>query len=135
MNIRQNAQYLSPAQFAREVGVSASTIHRYEKQGRLTPHHYTPSGRALYTREQAETWNAERKAEQESVSGMYSDKDFAALIGLTVQTLRVYEAKGIIVPCVTTRDNRRFYSQEQVDTYFAGGYGRARGRVTWPDPE
>lgn len=38
--------------FAKKIGVSASTLRNWEQRGWLMPHHVTPSGYRYYSQEQ-----------------------------------------------------------------------------------
>lgn len=43
--------------------------------------------------------------------------DFAKAIGISQNTIRKWEAKGLLIPHHKTPGGRRLYSQEQVDAY------------------
>ena len=43
-------------EFAREIGVSASTLREYEKRGLLIPHHRGINGYRYYSEEQKEAY-------------------------------------------------------------------------------
>ncbi|WP_439594143.1 MerR family transcriptional regulator [Microbacterium sp.] len=58
--------------------------------------------------------------------GLYSIAVAAELVGVGVQTLRLYEAKGIIEPERTSGGTRR-YSQADVDTSLRVGVLLAEG--------
>lgn len=47
-------KYLTSAQFAARIGVHRHTVRAWRESGKLRPHHYAPSGRALYSEEQVE---------------------------------------------------------------------------------
>lgn len=46
--------YMTTPQFAKEIGVHLVTVYKWEKAGRLKPHHITPTGRKFYSRQQVE---------------------------------------------------------------------------------
>lgn len=48
----ENNTFLSTREFAKQVGVSSQTIRRWDKMGKLKPHHKTPCGYRYYTQEQ-----------------------------------------------------------------------------------
>lgn len=52
MNESTNVKFLTVEEFAKQIGVHPQTVRLWDKNGRLTPHHKTPSGRRLYTQEQ-----------------------------------------------------------------------------------
>lgn len=64
--------------------------------------------------------------EAASTHGVYSIAVAAELVGVGVQTLRLYEAKGIIEPSRTSGGTRR-YSQADVDTSLRVGVLLAEG--------
>ena len=43
-------------EFAREIGVSASTLREYEKRGLLNPHHRGLNGYRYYSQEQVDNY-------------------------------------------------------------------------------
>lgn len=121
MEDRQNAQYLSLNEFASAIGLDSTKIRRMEKAGEITPHHLTPTGRHMYSQNQVDTWLARAAEENQRIAACLTDKEYAAQIGLTVQTLRAYEKKGILVPAFI-KDRRRYYTRQQVRAYFNGDY-------------
>lgn len=46
-------QFMSISEFAKEIGVHPNTLRKWENQKLLLPHHKTPGGRRIYTKEQA----------------------------------------------------------------------------------
>ena len=50
--------YLTSGEFASEIGVSISTLHSWRDKGYIKPALVTPSRRMLFTKEQAEEFNA-----------------------------------------------------------------------------
>ena len=54
MNPKQ--QYLTIQEFAQAIGVCTQTVRRWDKQGKLSPHHKTPNGYRMYTQEQIENY-------------------------------------------------------------------------------
>ena len=54
-------EYMSIGEFAREIGVSESTLRNWDKNGKLTPHHRTKGNQRIYSRDQAEQFLAEPK--------------------------------------------------------------------------
>lgn len=44
--------FLSIKEFAKEIGVTEQTLRNWDKSGKLKPHHRTPSGYRIYSREQ-----------------------------------------------------------------------------------
>lgn len=51
MSVKNNT-YLSASEFARRIGVNVQTVRRWDKAGKLKPHHKTPCGYRFYTQEQ-----------------------------------------------------------------------------------
>ncbi len=56
----EQGEYLSPAETARALGVSTRTLKRYRADGRIIPHHYTPSGHARFLPKDVERLRDER---------------------------------------------------------------------------
>lgn len=48
--------FLTSRLFAEKIGVSQETVIAWDKKRLLTPHHKTPTGMRLYTREQVEEY-------------------------------------------------------------------------------
>lgn len=51
-----------------------------------------------------------------------SSVDFAEKVGVTPQTVREWDRRGIVVPMHRSITGIRHYTQEQVDVYLAGQY-------------
>ncbi len=51
-----NCNYYTIGQFARLIGVSASTLREYDKNGTLVPHHRSPHGYRYYSDEQYQSF-------------------------------------------------------------------------------
>ncbi len=49
---------------------------------------------------------------------MYSVGEFAKKIGKSVQTLRDWEKKGILIPAYKTKGHHRMYSEDQLNEIF-----------------
>lgn len=49
-------KYYKINDFAREIGVSASTLREYEKKGLLVPHHRGVNGYRYYSQEQIDAY-------------------------------------------------------------------------------
>ena len=49
-------EYMSINEFAKEIGVSASTLRNWDRTGKLTPHHRTPGNQRVYSAEQADEY-------------------------------------------------------------------------------
>ena len=54
-------ELLTSRQFAKEIGVSITTLGKWYNQGILKPYLITPGGRKKYTMEQVEKYYAEAK--------------------------------------------------------------------------
>lgn len=128
MLIRQNAQYLRVKEFSEKIGLSESTVRRYEREGKLLPHHKTPTGIRYYSQEQADAWNERKTADTEATASLLTDKQYAEAVGLTIQTIRNYESRKLITPCFVAFDGSKYYSHEQVEAYFNGDYLRVRAK-------
>lgn len=48
----QDRQFLTIAEFALQIGVNSQTLRRWDKDGKLKPHHRTPNGYRIYAQEQ-----------------------------------------------------------------------------------
>ena len=49
-------RYLKIREFADMIGVSTTTVRKYEEEGKLLPHHRTMSNQRLYTMGQVEAF-------------------------------------------------------------------------------
>ena len=49
-------KFLTVEQFAKLIGVHPQTVRKWDNDGVLPAHHKTPSGRRLYTEEQAKEY-------------------------------------------------------------------------------
>jgi len=75
---------------------------------------------------------------------MYSIGEFAKKIGKSVQTLRDWEKKGILIPAYKTKGHHRMYSEDQLNEIFQRqkpseriniGYGRVSAKHQKEDLE
>lgn len=57
----------------------------------------------------------------------YTTSEFARLVGVTKNTIVNWETRGWLLPHHVSPSGRRFYSQEQLEDYFAGKLGRKAG--------
>lgn len=57
----------------------------------------------------------------------YTTSEFARLIGVTKNTLVNWETHKWLLPHHKTPSGRRFYSEEQLEDFFAGKLGRKAG--------
>ena len=48
----QKSDYLTISDFSKAICISQTTIRKWEKDGKLIPHHKTPGGRRFYSKEQ-----------------------------------------------------------------------------------
>lgn len=111
---RQIAQFLSISEFAARIRVPAPTLRRWDSNGWLRPHHKSPTGTRFYTEEQAQEY---LKKLAERPENLIDSSTFAARIGVSPQTLRVYENKGYIIPAYIGVNGRRYYTTQQVEDY------------------
>lgn len=51
---------------------------------------------------------------------IYKPGEFSLIIGVSIQTLRRWDKEGVL-PAHRTPKGTRFYTQEDVDKYLAGG--------------
>lgn len=51
-HIRNDEEYLTASQFAKEIGVHKNSLYNWEHTGKLKPHHKTPGGHNRYTKKQ-----------------------------------------------------------------------------------
>lgn len=49
-----NTKFISIKEFADAIGVSPEALRLWDRQGKLKPHHRTPSGERIYLRTQIE---------------------------------------------------------------------------------
>lgn len=56
-------KFLRIKEFAEQIGVSEATLRRWDKTEKLKPHHRTPSGYRMYTKEQVDNYFAESKCD------------------------------------------------------------------------
>lgn len=56
-------KFFSIKEFAEQIGVSEATLRRWDKTEKLKPHHRTPSGYRMYTKEQVDNYFAESKCD------------------------------------------------------------------------
>lgn len=60
-----NSNFLSITEFATAIGVHDQTLRVWDKEGKLKPHHKTPSGRRVYSADQIQKYfNGEYSNEQ-----------------------------------------------------------------------
>ena len=65
MTQTEAVRFLTISEFARRIGVSMQTLRNWHRDGKLCPHHVTPTGHRMYTEEQVTTYftvNAGRPA-------------------------------------------------------------------------
>jgi predicted site-specific integrase-resolvase len=48
--------YMTSTAFAKAVGVHPNTVRAWERDGKLVPHHRTPGGRRMYSKQQVEEY-------------------------------------------------------------------------------
>lgn len=46
--------FLTITEFAKEIGVAEVTLRKWDKEGKLKPHHRMPGGKRIYSSEQVE---------------------------------------------------------------------------------
>lgn len=49
-------EFFSVQEFADKIGVHANTLRRWEKEGKLLPHHKTVGGHRVYSQEQVDNY-------------------------------------------------------------------------------
>lgn len=54
--VKEKNEYLSIQEFAKEIGVCTQTLRRWDTTNKLKPHHKTPNGYRIYTREQIQEY-------------------------------------------------------------------------------
>lgn len=57
----------------------------------------------------------------------YTSSEFASLLGVTKTTIVNWEKHGWLFPHHVSPSGRRFYSQQQLDDYYANKLGRKVG--------
>jgi DNA-binding transcriptional MerR regulator len=122
-------QRLSISKFAQIIGVTPTTLRRWDKSGVFSPAGRTPGGKRFYTKEQAEEYLGstidESTLVKPAISTDYvktpqkqlSISKFAQRVGVTVETLRKWDKSGELVPAGRTQGGHRFYTQEQLDQF------------------
>lgn len=108
-------RFLTSSEFAAIIGVHIQTLRNWDTSGKLKPHHKTPGGRRMYSREQAETY-LNQKNDTLSIS------EFSEQTGVAAITLRRWDTSGKLKPAYKSKKGTRLYSQSQVTDYFNGVY-------------
>ena len=68
--------YYSVTEFAEKIGVSASTLRVWDKEGKLSPHHITDGGKRFYSDEQLSYFDKDKRLDS---LGTINGVDFASL--------------------------------------------------------
>ncbi len=76
--------------------------------------HFVPQPRQLGKKEEARILAEQAKPNINNSRGVYGITTAAELVGMGVQNLRLYEARGLIVPDRTSGGTRR-YSSDDLD--------------------
>lgn len=130
--------YLTRGQFSELVGVSKETLKYWEDSGKLLPHETTEGGWGYYIKDQKEQ-ALELKAARHKRgfmvpdNGLISRRELSKMIGVTVEAIGRWDAKGLLVPYKRSEGGHRFYHKDQItralelrETYLINKEKRAR---------
>ena len=107
-------RYYSVGQAAAMLGVSVSTLQRYDNEGILIPKR-NEKGRRCYLIDDLEKFDSVKK--NGGYSSNYSAKQFCKKIGVSEHYLRLLNQYGIIVPA-KTESGYRYFTEIDVIKYF-----------------
>lgn len=118
--------YIKIGEAARMLGVSTSTLGRWQDTGVLIPAQIFPSGHRRYTLSQIQEFI--RNQENISKVGEFDDseeefltsKQVAKYLGVSVSLINNLEKKGELIPRrKLPTNNRRLYALSDVDAFLA----------------
>ena len=107
------SKYLTSTKFAEEIGVSISTLHRWDSSGRLKPVYTTDKGMRYYSKEQIEKYYA-GEYDCKDEDGFISRDSFAKLVGVSIHTLISWSKKDLLKPHHKSVTRAWLYTAEQV---------------------
>ena len=103
---------LSRKEVAERFGVSYETIRNWEAKGILKPDYVSPTNKVSFSEEQIKALYAK------TTKIMLSRKEVAERFGVSYETIRNWEAKGILKPDYVSPTNRVSYSDEQIEALY-----------------
>lgn len=117
--------FIKIGEAARLLGVSTSTLGRWQDTGVLIPAQIFPSGHRRYSLEQVEEFirNQENTSKlsddvDESNEVFLTSRQVAKYIGVSVSLINSLEEKGQLIPRrKLPTNNRRLYAQSDVDAF------------------
>lgn len=117
--------FIKIGEAARLLGVSTSTLGRWQDTGVLIPAQIFPSGHRRYSLEQVEEFiktqeNTSKLAEDvdEREEVFMTSRQVAKYLGVSVSLINSLEEKGQLVPRrKLPTNNRRLYAQSDVDAF------------------
>ena len=71
----EEKEFLKSGEFAELIGVSASTLRRWDEKGVLKPHHRSPNGQRFYVRKQAEDYFHMAAVKEDGFAGRCTSDD------------------------------------------------------------
>lgn len=105
---------LVQSEFLKQIGVSHSTLSKYQEEGLFLPQYTTPTGRRIYY--------TERQVDEFKRYKGLSARSFAKEIGVSVSTLYAWNESNRLKADHTDTGGHLRYSYEQIEKYFAGDY-------------
>ena len=115
MDPAQIAQLFTIKEAASILGLSIATLRRYDKIGALSPIR-TLGNQRRYTRIQLEEFKKNKGKKEKPLTISEASKH----LGVSIDTLRRYDKKGILSP-VRTPGNQRRYLKEDVHSFLNNG--------------
>lgn len=107
-------KYLTSTKFAEEIGVSISTLTRWDLCGRLKPVYISEKGVRYYSKEQVKKYY-DGVYDCKEEDGFISRDSFAQLIGVSIHTLISWSKKDILKPHHKSVTRAWLYTAEQVE--------------------
>lgn len=108
----QDISYYTQNSFAKMLGVSVKTLEHWDKEGVLKAYRTKNNKKYYIDKQYAEFIGTE---EPHNI-GIYKPKDFAKMLGVSVQTLQSWDNDGILKACRTPK-NKRYYTDKHYEKY------------------
>lgn len=96
-----------PKQFAEMLGISVKTLQRWDKSGILKAYRTTKNRRYYTDEHYAEYFGIENAQE----ISLYTQKDFAKMLGVSVKTLEHWDKNGLL-KAYHTKNNKKYYTDK-----------------------